>query len=100
VPEELEDIKDSKTFRPVSCGLLVGLFMLVLHCSMCRAEPPMTAPAASQPGGTGAVEFTVVARQTCEGLGACQGASLHDGFVYLYGDLYQKDHQSGPGVIR
>ena len=28
------------------------------------------------------------------------GASIHDGFVYLYGDLYQKEHISGPGVIR
>src|ERR1700733_6523815 len=31
--------------------------------------------------------------QTCEKLGACQGASEHDGFVYLYGD-------ANPGVIR
>jgi len=25
---------------------------------------------------------------------------VHDGFVYLYGDLYLKDRQPGPGVIR
>ena len=46
------------------------------------------------------VKLKILGRQTCEGLGACQGASLHDGFVYLYGDLYLKDRQPGPGVIR
>jgi hypothetical protein len=39
------------------------------------------------------VQVTVLASQTCEGLGATQGASEHDGFIYLYGD-------ANPGVIR
>ena len=47
-----------------------------------------------------AFQVEILARQTCEGLGACQGAAIHDGFVYLYGDLYEKDRQPGPGVIR
>lgn len=39
------------------------------------------------------VHVRLLATQTCERLGACQGASMHDGFVYLYGD-------ANPGVIR
>lgn len=39
------------------------------------------------------ISVTVLGQQTCERLGACQGASEHDGFVYLYGD-------ANPGVIR
>jgi hypothetical protein len=97
-------MKDSNTSRRALRGLLVAWLSLGLHGFACRAERPTTAPAASQPAaqvaGAAAVRFTVLGRQTCEGLGACQGASIHDGFVYLYGDLYQKDHQSGPGVIR
>lgn len=93
-------MKDSNTSRRVLRALPIVLLSLGLHCIVCRAEPPTTAPAASQPAGRSSVQFIVLARQTCEGLGACQGASIHDGFVYLYGDLYQKDHQSGPGVIR
>jgi hypothetical protein len=37
--------------------------------------------------------ISILGVQTCEKLGACQGASEHDGFVYLYGD-------ANPGVIR
>ena len=77
-----------------------GVLLLCLVCSSARADQtPGTRDGlpASRPGSS--IHIEVLARQTCEGLGACQGASIHDGFVYLYGDLY-RNHQSGPGVIR
>lgn len=97
-------MKDSKNLRFWARQSVFALFLLALCCLMCRADRPATGPAvsqpATQPAGTALVQFTVLARQTCDGLGACQGASIHDGFLFLYGDLYQKNHQSGPGVIR
>jgi hypothetical protein len=81
----------------------VFLYFSLTYCS-CVAESPRSGPQtiapAAPPSARSAIQVEILGRQTCEGLGACQGASLHDGFVYLYGDLYQKDHQSGPGVIR
>lgn len=48
-------------------------------------------PAATQPAST--LSVSILGVQTCDHLGACQGASEHDGFIYLYGD-------ANPGVIR
>ncbi len=52
-----------------------------------RADTPATTQASPQ------ISVSILGVQTCEKLGACQGASQHDGFVYLYGD-------ANPGVIR
>jgi hypothetical protein len=46
---------------------------------------------ATRPSG---LSVTVESVQTCEGLGRCQGASEHDGFLWLYGDAVPN------GVIR
>jgi len=89
------------TFRP---HYLLELVILGILCRPCVADFPASAPSvappATQPSAACSIHVEILAQQSCEGLGACQGASVHDGFVYLYGDLYQKDHQSGPGVIR
>ncbi|MDB5357252.1 MAG: hypothetical protein JWN24_3705 [Phycisphaerales bacterium] len=77
---------------------LVLLCVCLAGCSSI-AQPPASLPAA-QPAALPSIQIEVLAHQSCEGLGACQGASIHDGFIYLYGDLYQKEHRSGPGVIR
>jgi hypothetical protein len=61
--------------------LSLFLFTTTLGC----AHPP----AADTPG----IAVQLQTSQTCEKLGACQGASQHDGFVYLYGD-------ANPGIIR
>ena len=50
-----------------------------------QAFAPATAPTAPH--------VAMLASQTCAGLGACQGASEHDGFIYLYGD-------ANAGIIR
>jgi hypothetical protein len=87
-------------------GQLLGFVFLNLCFPYrpCIADWPASGPrgatTARQSFGSPALKIEIVARQTCEGLGACQGAALHDGFVYLYGDLYEKDRQSGPGIIR
>ena len=53
-----------------------------------------TAPVAATRPAAGPLSVHLDAVQTCDGLGACQGASSHDGFVYLYGDAKPN------GVIR
>jgi hypothetical protein len=87
-----------------------GQFLAFVFLNVCFANQPFiadslesgpqTAATGRQPSTSPALQVEILAHQTCQGLGACQGASLHDGFVYLYGDLYQKEHRSGPGVIR
>ncbi len=62
-------------------AILAVLFFLT---GRAIAQTPTTQPT---------VSVTVLGQQTCEKLGACQGASEHDGFVYLYGD-------ANPGIIR
>ncbi len=47
-----------------------------------------------RPSPAGGLSVVVQAVQTCEGLGRCQGASEHDGFLWLYGDAQPN------GVIR
>ena len=55
------------------------------------------------PTATAGLSVTVASVQTCDGLGRCQGASLHDGFLWLYGDAqpngvirqYAVDHPAG-----
>jgi hypothetical protein len=90
---------------------VVACFLFGAGCFCCPAAAQISQPAANAVrrtlddtlnASTGAapIEFQILARQTVEGLGACQGAAMHDGFLYLYGDLYEKDRKSGPGVIR
>jgi hypothetical protein len=64
----------------------IGLFVLLIT-SVAAADVPATQPSAAS------VSVTLTNVQTCEKLGACQGAAQHDGFIYLYGD-------ANPGVIR
>src|SRR5215469_756998 len=78
---------------------LAPILFFCLACATARADQPNSLSSAPATQHSSSIHIEVLARQTCEGLGACQGASIHDGFVYLYGDLYQ-NHQSGPGVIR
>jgi hypothetical protein len=66
------------------CEIFVAFCVLVFLSAACNGAAPTTAPAMS---------VTVENVQTCDHLGACQGASEHDGFVYLYGD-------ANPGIIR
>jgi hypothetical protein len=68
--------------------IIAALAIAFLLHAQTFAQTPTTAPA-TQPTLT----VTVLSQQTCEKLGACQGASQHDGFVYLYGD-------ANPGIIR
>ena len=58
---------------------------LVLICPLLLAEQNQPSPSH--------IHLSVQTTQTCEKLGACQGASEHDGFIYLYGD-------AKPGIIR
>jgi hypothetical protein len=67
------------------CKIFPAVALLLLVANIGCAHPPV----ADQP--TLAVQLR--SSQTCEKLGACQGASEHDGFIYLYGD-------ANPGVIR
>jgi hypothetical protein len=64
--------------------LLLALSAILFLVSGSFAQVPTTQPS---------VSITELSQQTCEKLGACQGASEHDGFVYLYGD-------ANPGIIR
>ena len=52
------------------------------------------AASAVRPASAGSLSVAVQAVQTCGGLGRCQGASWHDGFLWLYGDAAPN------GVIR
>jgi hypothetical protein len=80
---------------------VVLILAATLLCGQaCLADAPATTQPTTQPVNESAIQIDIVAHQSCEGLGACQGASIHDGFVYLYGDLYQNRPVSGPGVIR
>ncbi len=65
--------------RPIATLALVCLLV-----SGSSARTPATRPA---------ILVTVLGQQTCEKLGACQGASENNGFIYLYGD-------ASPGTIR
>jgi hypothetical protein len=60
-----------------------------------QADPP-SAPAA--PAWSANYSLENVQVRTMEGLGAMQGASFHDGKLYLYGDCY--DVKPRVGVIR
>jgi hypothetical protein len=66
------------------------LVFLILSLSCSFSHAGELAPS-SQPASQ--LSVTILNVQTCDHLGACQGASEHDGFVYLYGD-------ANPGVIR
>ena len=92
--------KNVKAFRIVRLGTI--LFLLVCFSSASAFAEPTTQTANPLERGSNSpsIEIEIIARQTCEGIGACQGVACHDGFVYLYGDLYQRFPQSGPGVIR
>jgi hypothetical protein len=72
------------------CYRAIAIAVVILSGWLARGETPATQAARAQP------EISVVIRgtQTCPGLGACQGAAVHDGFVYLYGDA------KPAGVIR
>ena len=62
--------------------------VLLLPLLIARGQPAIETPhPATQ------ISVSILGVQTLEKLGACQGASQHDGFVYLYGD-------ANPGVIR
>jgi len=67
---------------------IAALLLAVGGWLIARGEPPAT-----QSRPTTQLSVSILGVQTCEKLGACQGASEHDGFVYLYGD-------ANPGVIR
>jgi hypothetical protein len=64
---------------------------LLLLSGGCSHDRPVALPthAASQ----SALQVTNLVSRTLPGLGKCQGAAKHEGFVYLYGD-------ADPGVIR
>ena len=64
------------------------VLLALLAPSDVRADPPV--------GPAAAVGLSVEPEsvQTCDGLGRCQGASEHDGFLWLYGDAEPN------GVIR
>jgi hypothetical protein len=67
---------------------------LIVFVCFAFCAGPLTAladTAATQPSS--GLSVSIIGVQTLEKLGACQGASEHDGFVYLYGD-------ANPGVIR
>lgn len=65
-------------------------------CTAADADGPMPpAPAATR---SITPELTLLASQTVPGFGAGQGVFLDRGFVYLYGDRY--DRTNGPGVVR
>jgi hypothetical protein len=81
----------SSTVRLLTIGVLLTV---CISDGLCLAQPALIT------AGSSSIEVEILSRQTCEGLGACQGVAIHDGFVYLYGDLYEKDRQPGPGVIR
>ncbi len=53
----------------------------------------LTAGCQTAPNGQQSVDIQLGEKQTSASLGACQGASQHDGYIYLYGD-------AKPGVIR
>jgi hypothetical protein len=78
--------RQSGRMRKLIAGLLVFCGLL------CRADVPAV-PAATGATTAPAMSVTLLGRQTLEKLGACQGASQHDGFIYLYGD-------ASPGIIR
>ena len=69
-----------------------ALLVIWLLCGSAIAQPPAD--------GTWTInaELTNVRSLTMDGLGAMQGASFHEGKLYLYGDVY--DAQPRVGVIR
>ena len=74
---------------PVRLGLRAVILLIALACgSAVRADLPTTGPAPAS------LSVAVESVQTCDGLGRCQGASEHDGSLWLYGDAQPN------GVIR
>jgi hypothetical protein len=67
---------------------IAALLLLSGEYGHSRAATPSTLPSPSP-----TLHVTLLASQTCDGLGAAQGAAEHDGFIYLYGDAH-------PGIIR
>jgi hypothetical protein len=65
----------------------IALLVLLTGTFVLAGDPPASSQSTAQ------ISVTILGVQTCDHLGACQGASEHDGFVYLYGD-------ANPGVIR
>jgi hypothetical protein len=81
---------------PRSCRIAGALFLA------CLAGGVWTEPLASQPQTARAwqadADLAGVTKLTLEGLGAPQGVSLHDGKVYLYGDVWNE--RPRVGVLR
>ena len=63
------------------------LLLVAFVAAVAPAAAPTTAPASTS------ISIEPLGTETCDHLGACQGAAEHDGFVYLYGD-------ANPGIIR
>jgi hypothetical protein len=63
-------------------SLLALAALISIDVSRSWAEPPPT----TAPVAPSTISVVLRGSQTCAGLGACQGAAIHDGFVYLYGD--------------
>ncbi len=70
-----------RTYRSEAIALVALLRVAVLAVVAAAGQRPILP---SSPVAALTVEVESV--QTCDGLGRCQGASEHDGFLWLYGD--------------